>query len=431
MQDKTSFNYQVSRLAGNVMLWTTAVLTLAMLPTAAHAQELTSFSDGVGKHVVFVANDYHVHELRCSAICWSSNWVNEDLTAMTGGPPLLSFPYYGIPRLTSFSDAAGEHVFYRDATFGHLNQYLFAGGVWRNQDLGVSASSWGTSGYSNGGVERLFYLTSDQHVHMLVSQNGLSWSDSDLTRQTGGTLAAGFTALTSFHDTLGEHVFYVGGNGDLYQLYGYWYERPFCTGFPTPLCSLRWLLGWVNQDLGVRPYQYFQLTSFGDGTGEHVFYTFYDASWVLHVHEHYNPSSGSGWLDYDWGTAYASNPYRSGLTSFSNFGEKLFSVGPDMHVYQLSGINGMLWDSLDLTFQANGPHVSTTCAALISSFTDSSAGWQGEDVFYAANDGDLHHLSTVAHYTGLLNGYLTVLYAWSDNNLTNGSHQPIWGGRCN
>lgn len=184
-----------------------------MLPPAAHAQELTSFSDSIGKHVVFVANDYHVHQLRYSAICWSSNWVNEDLTAMTGGPPLLSFPYYGTPRLTSFSDAAGEHVFHRDASFGHLNQYLFAGGVWRNQDLGMLASSSSTSGYSNVGVERLFYETSNQHVHMFVSQDGLSWSDSDLTSQTGGTLASWFTALTSFHDALGEHCFMLAITG--------------------------------------------------------------------------------------------------------------------------------------------------------------------------------------------------------------------------
>jgi hypothetical protein len=427
----------VPRLAGTVLLWITAVLAMATLPTTAHTQELTSFSDNIGKHVVFVANDYHVHQRRCSAACYiSSNWVNEDLTQMAGGPPFQPPSSFQTANLTSFSDAAGEHVFYRDPNTLHLNQLRFAGGVWSYQDLGVSASGWGpsTSGYSNGGVERLFYTTSDRHVHMQRSQDGgLSWSDGDLTKGTGGTLAwYSLTAITSFHDSSGEHVFYVGDNGDLYQLYGYWYTREVCVPTPYFHCYLGSFLGWVNQDLGIRPDYQYQLTSFSDAMGEHVFYIAYDGVYVWNIHEHFNPSGGSGWVDNNWGVAKDPFFVQGLMISFSNniLGEQLFYVGQDTtagptygsHVYQLYGTNGMRQHLVDLTMPPFIPFVSENCAST-SGLSDSSAGFSGsDDVFYAAQDGDLHQLLIQPQPGG--NGTV----AWSDVNLTHRSFPPTFGG---
>jgi hypothetical protein len=428
MKNTISFHDHVARPASRVPLWTTAVLMMAVLPATSQAQDLTGYSDNHGKHVVYVADNGHLKQLTCSAVCYlTSSWVAEDLTQLAGGPTLFpSGPFNGgSSNLTSFSDFAGEHVFYRDPHTNHINHLLFTGGTWRNQDVGYSLSSeTRTSGYSDGTFERLFYTTIDGHVHMLTSTNGSSWGHSDLTTPTGAAASPWVgPGTTSFHDALGEHVFYVGIDGDLHQLYGYWQLEYVCTPLPRFGCGLRRILKWADQDVGGRP-ESGHLSSFSDGTGEHVFYFYYDLhQYNDHIHEHENPVGSTGWLDNDWGTASGSNPFGFGLTSLSSslFGKQVFHVDNyPLHLYLQSGSNGRQ----DLTIGTNAPPVSVECAELMTSFTNSSDVWEPEDVFYVGTDGDLHHLEALT-FQGL--GW----YFWTDNNLTTGSFQPtVAGSRC-
>src|SRR5207244_5837784 len=81
--------------------------------TAADAETLTSFSDGTGKHLLYFGRDGHIHHLSehpygCAVAFCSSNWNNQDLSALTGVFASQS------GKMTSFADTAGEHVFVDD-----------------------------------------------------------------------------------------------------------------------------------------------------------------------------------------------------------------------------------------------------------------------------------------------------------------------------
>jgi hypothetical protein len=108
--------------------------------------------------------------------------------------------------------------------------------------------------------------------------------DQDLTARANGPQILNGSALTSFTDSAGEHVLYIGSDGHVHQLY--------FNGT------------WVDQDLtalanGPQVLNYYALTSFADSAGEHVLYIGTDN----HVHQLYY--SGI-WVDQDL-TAWA-NP---------------------------------------------------------------------------------------------------------------------------
>ena len=105
----------------------------------------------------------------------------------------------------------------------------------------------GISADSADGIERVFYETGDQHVHLVGSTNGTSWGDADLTKlSTGGRLAAWGTRFTSFNDSAGEHAYFVDTNGHVKQLYGSYYTIYRCTIFG---CGPVTLIRWVDKDL--------------------------------------------------------------------------------------------------------------------------------------------------------------------------------------
>jgi len=64
------------------------------------------------------------------------------------------------------------------------------------------------TGYSNSHWERLYYQTSDRHLHVLtLSANASAWVDEDLTIFMPGTLAMAGSPITSLTDSSGEHLF--------------------------------------------------------------------------------------------------------------------------------------------------------------------------------------------------------------------------------
>ncbi|MBV8073313.1 MAG: hypothetical protein JO270_25685 [Acidobacteriaceae bacterium] len=376
-------------------------ITVGLLTSAsprvinAQSNNFTSFTDIAGKHIVYVSSDSHVHQLQCIANCsLATNWINQDLTALSGGPATASSLS---SRVFSFSDQAGEHVFWTDALSGHVN-HLFFNGSWINTDLGVQTetSQNAITGYSNVGGERLFYVTADSHVHVLTStasaqlaSNGASWVDTDITAQTGGALAGNTDfSQSSFSDSLGEHLFYSGVDGHVHQLYGHW--ESICVNiFGQRICFGPFFI-WNNQDLTATtggPVVGAALTSFSDSLGEHVFYV----GQGDHVHQLF--LNGGGWVDQD--LSLQAGTYNSGivLASFSDsFGEHVQYVGTwDAHLHQLwhNGTTVGPWVDQDLTTLGNGLPIPSSCLESLTSFSDLS----GEYVFYFPGD-DIHLLNS-------------------------------------
>jgi hypothetical protein len=427
MENQISFNHQVSRLTNRVMLWTALALLISTGSLRAQAQ-LTSFNDGTD-NVFAVGTTNHLFDLTCiedgNGACILGNltgpFLANDVTKTTGGPnPIVLSP------LTSFTDAFGDHLFFVDSNH-HLNQSSDAHQLdfqtASNTDLGVQ--SWGgISGYSSAGeftfastiFARVFYVSSNQHVHMLVSSNGGPFGDSDLTSRTGNLLALQYSSVTSFHDANGEHVFYSGANQHLYQLYGSWISYYICS--PLLGCGQVSYINWVNQDLTLAPTNAplvaGELSSFSDGTGEHVFYISND----VHIHE-LQYANGS-WSQQDLTLTAGTFPFggQTGLTSLSNaLGEQLFYIGSDLNVHDvfLSSSGGSVEN---ITSSANGP-IANPCFGLeLTSFTRSTSNQVESEVFYTGNDEMLHRLSQTetAHTVQILGHPFTlwVVGAWTD-----------------
>jgi hypothetical protein len=73
------------------------------------------------------------------------------------------------------------------------------------------------SSFADDAGEHLFYVGADNHVHQLYF--GSSWTDQDLTAYSNGPQAMSGSAMSSFPDDAGEHVFYTGEDQHVHQLY--------------------------------------------------------------------------------------------------------------------------------------------------------------------------------------------------------------------
>lgn len=253
------------------------ISTATNAPAASSASRLGGFGDSIGEHVFVEMPNQHVYQLYYT----SGSWLGaEDLTAGTGNTLAAAGT-----SLTAFSDSPGEHLAYL-GTNQHIYQlfYSFATRTWGNGDLTAitgnvpAASGSSLTSFSDSLGEHIFFVGTNQHVYQLYySFNTRSWLGvEDLTAGTGNTLAASGSSLTSFSDSLGEHAAYEGTNQHIYQLF-------YSFGTRT----------WGNEDLTVTTGAPIAspgsgLTSFWDpaGTyigpgGEHVFYESGGAAYLL------------------------------------------------------------------------------------------------------------------------------------------------------
>jgi hypothetical protein len=301
--------------------WTNQDLTAvtgsgSALPAA--GSSLTSFTDNTGEHLFYLDANQHVDQMY-----WSHKWINQDITSLSNSSSVL--PAQG-SSLTSFADNTGEHVFYLDRA-QHVRQLYWSGG-WINQDLtslsndasALPAAGTSLTSFSDNTGEHVFYLDPSQHVRQLYWSG--KWVNQDLTSLSNGAsaLPAAGSALTSFSDKTGEHVFYLDANQHVIQLY--WSDK------------------WTNQDLtllsnsaSVLPAVGSSLTSFSDKTGEHVFYR--DAN--QHIRQLY--WSGN-WTNQDLTSLGSSGSALSATGSpFTSFadkaGEHLLYLDANQHFRQL------------------------------------------------------------------------------------------------
>jgi hypothetical protein len=254
--------------------WQDLDLTNASGSSTLASDWLTGFSNARGEHLFYAGvRDGHIHEL-----LWNgSGWSDGDLSASTR----TAGPGMGNHELTSFSDGNGEHLLYVGQD-SHVHQILFhfvcfSRFCWPSlvdQDLSAAARSTKlaavtSTSFSDANGEHVFYVdapaaTGASHIHQLVSTNGTTWVDQDLTafRNYPPTY---YPDMTSFSDQWGEHLFYAGANQDVHQLYN-------------------GLISWFDQDLTVLatntaqgsnpvPIQScFVGASYADTAGEHLFY---------------------------------------------------------------------------------------------------------------------------------------------------------------
>lgn len=210
-------NLHVYELAGGSSWVRTDLTTTTGGGSAAVGAGLTSFVNSNGKHIYYVGTNQHLYELyRNSA---THQWSNADLTANHGNVLVATNS-----SITSFTDNTGQSVFYV-ATNQHVYQmYWNQNNGWSNGDRTAStgntlaASGTKLTSFSNAYGQHVFYVSSSQHIDELY-WNGTSWANNDLTTATGGTLAAVGAALTSYPLGNDEHVSYSGTDQHVHALY--------------------------------------------------------------------------------------------------------------------------------------------------------------------------------------------------------------------
>ena len=218
----------VHRLSSNNSPWQDLDVTGAARSSVLATDGLTGFSDVIGEHLFYIGlRDGHAHLLSGNGSTWSEG----DLTAREA--TAVQPGVFG--HLTSFNDGNGWHVFYV-AQDGHVHElwfhcvlfYRICISLWENVDMTAVArsttlASAASTSFADANGEHVFYLdvpdaSGASHIHQLVSTNGTAWVDQDLTA-FGRYPPTYYPDMTGFSDRWGEHLFYEGGDTDVHQLY--------------------------------------------------------------------------------------------------------------------------------------------------------------------------------------------------------------------
>jgi hypothetical protein len=268
--------------------------------------------------------------------------------------------------LTSFVDASGpvRHVFY-EGTNGHVYElYCFCnsvGATWHWDDptslargAPLAASGSALTSFIDNGVMHVFYLGTNANVYELYWTGGTAWHSDNPTSLAGAPAAASVGSLTSFIDGSGiMHVFYLSGQ-NVHELYwnGVWHTDDATSQAGAPLnASGSALTSFVN------------ITGKGD-TGMHVMY--------LGTNEHVyalHSTSSPAWGYFDATAASGGVPVVSGgkLTSFQDTvtgGVRLYFIGQNAHVYELYWPSEGAASETDLTTASSASETAATGSAL-------------------------------------------------------------------
>jgi hypothetical protein len=230
-------------------------------PSAASNAALSSFAISDGQHVFYLASDQHVHQLYYSPT--TNAWIDQDLTAFTGGSSVAQGT-----GISSFDITDGQHIYYIASNL-HVKQLYYSPTLnrWFDQDLTafsngpLASSSTALSSFATADGQHVFFIGNNQHVEQLYySPSSNAWSAQDLTAFTGGTVAAWGTGISGFAIADGQHVYYVDAN------------RHFAQLFYSPSLNR-----WLNQDLtglanGPLAWSGTGVSSFAISDGQHVYY---------------------------------------------------------------------------------------------------------------------------------------------------------------
>lgn len=202
-------------------------------PGLQQAGSLAAYWDGSTQNIFYVGQDEHVHVANSGG-----GWHTTDVSVasgatQTGNLPCWTVPYttYVTAPLTGLFNRGSQMVFYSDCN-RHINWIVGNGTWWSSIDLNTTTGVTGSSYFADGPVTsyvdlanviHVFYVALDGHVHEFYFDGG--WHANDVTNAAGAIGAMntqslfGSSPLTSFVEPSYEHVFYVGSDGHVHELY--------------------------------------------------------------------------------------------------------------------------------------------------------------------------------------------------------------------
>jgi len=179
-------------------------------------------------HVFYVGADQHVHQRTPSQIRFFGvpRWVDEDLTQETGADPIDSNT-----ALSGFSEGNFQYLYYCRISDGDIHMLFYDNSKWTQQDISAAAGYTGMADPWEAVVAFTTTPNNQIHVYYLVYNvqedttsvhqlffNGTSWSDEDLTAETGAFFPeGGWWAGFSIENY--QYLFYSDIYGYLHELY--------------------------------------------------------------------------------------------------------------------------------------------------------------------------------------------------------------------
>jgi hypothetical protein len=170
----------------------------------------------------------HVHELMWNEVGPNSRqWVLNDLTLLTGAPPLGSGDAQPVGLMHDLEFTL--HVFYGRNQDNHLYELYWNNLGWHVNDLtaimggAIIADTFGPLAYVHLGQGNLnvAYLGVDRHIHALWREVGEDWNSAnqqDLTMPIAAPPAARSQPVGFVFRDLTQHVFYIAENSQISQL---------------------------------------------------------------------------------------------------------------------------------------------------------------------------------------------------------------------
>ncbi|HLX83426.1 MAG TPA: hypothetical protein VKR59_05990 [Terriglobales bacterium] len=328
----------------------------------------------------------------------NSSWVDQNLfgavtNSQTGVAAFVTTP----------ND--GPHAFYL-ASDDHVHQLYNNGTSWTDEDLtsetGAPAGLFGSaiSGFSVENFQYVYYISVDLHLHQLLYNNSI-WADSDLTVITSGPLSSNTTQLIAF--TTGSpavHVYFTASSGHIHQTFT-------TTG-----------TNWQDQDLTSLTGGTFGGSGWMAGFNIGNFQYVYFIANTNHVHQFlYNNAS---WSDEDLTTLSNSSPAvgGSGVAALVIPGTKklrVYVIANHNDILQLASGNGKTWTSSDLCKKAKAPSATAGPGLVAFATTPNNQ----IHVFYSSND-DLNQLFLPAPATKWQFENLTAEYGGGTMNTNAG-----------
>jgi hypothetical protein len=194
----------------------TDVSELTGAPPAIRVTASYTWAEGHAKHLLFLGDDHHIHELTAEM---EKPWRHVDLTAITNTPLPGSYFMVGY----AFSAGRSKQVAYVGPD-GHIHElFLEAGGVWQHLDL----TSWTGApravdlmvGYEwpEGRCKQVAFVGEDHHLHELYMVVDQSWQHADLHSITNAPLATDILAGYAWPNGHAKQVAYVGQDGGVYE----------------------------------------------------------------------------------------------------------------------------------------------------------------------------------------------------------------------
>jgi hypothetical protein len=331
------------------------VTALTNAPVAVSGSALTSSFDHTTNyaHAYYLTTNHHVYELYGTG----TTWISDDATSLAGAPVAVSGS-----ALTSFIDniqGSTPHVFFLGTNQNVYELYFTTG--WHSDDptslagaggatAGSSLTSFLFSFLSNGVLFTdldVFYEANQQIDELVWPGGGTAWISDDPTFLAHAPGAASGSAVTSFVDESNinqpvRHVFYLGTNTNVYELYDTtaWHsdDPTSLAGAPVAVAGSA-LTGLIVTGIGDIGMHVMYL-----GTNHHV----YALHWV----------SGSAWSYFDATAASHGVSAASGsaLTSFQDLagGVRLYFLGTNSHVYELYWQSDGTASETDLTVASSG-----------------------------------------------------------------------------